>query len=175
MRWSRRGERAMVSPGSRVSHTTLTALRAALRAVRNHRALALAFLVATFAQGALQGAMVWALREVLLAHSRPGGVSGGALVVGALAVFTVWLLRSGGVFAAQMLSARLAYRVELEWLTRVLEKLLTLSVRFFDKTRGGDLVMTAYTDAQRVRMITLQLGQLGLYITQPVGLLVATW
>ena len=35
--------------------------------------------------------------------------------------------------------------------------------------------MTAYTDAQRVRTITLQLGQLGLYITQLVGLLVAAW
>src|SRR5437773_4448571 len=121
MRRSRRGERAMVSPGSRVSHTTLTALRAALRAVQNHRALALTFLAATLAQGALQGAMVWALREVLIALSRPGGVGQGVLVVGALAVFTVWLLRSGRVFAAQMFSARLAYRVELDSLTRVLQ------------------------------------------------------
>src|SRR5207302_1583651 len=120
-------------------------------------------------------AMVWALREVLIALSGPGGVGRGVLIVGALAVFSVWLLRSAGVFAAQMFSARLAYRVELEWLSQVLGKLLTLSVRFFDKTSGGDLVMTAYTDAQRVRTITLQLGQLGLYITQLVGLLVAAW
>src|SRR6266480_4513170 len=159
----------------RQRHNTLTALKATLQAVRHHRGLALTFLAATLAQGALQGAMVWALREVLIALSAPGQVGSGVLVVGALAVFTVWLLRSGGVFAAQMLSARLAYRVELDWLTRVLEKLLTLSVRFFDKSSGGDLVMTAYTDAQRVRTITMQLGQLGLYITQLVGLLVAAW
>ncbi len=165
----------MVTPNGKVQHNTLTALRTALRVVRHHRGLALTFLAATLAQGALQGAMVWSLREVLIALSRPGGVGRGVLVVGALAVFTVWLLRSGTVFAAQMLSARLAYRVELDWLTRVLEKLLTLSVRFFDKTSGGDLVMTAYTDAQRVRMITLQLGQLGLYVTQLAGLLIAAW
>jgi len=165
----------VVTPNGKVQHNTLTALRTALRVVRNHRGLALTFLAATLAQGALQGAMVWSLREVLIALSRPGGVGRGVLVVGALAVFTVWLLRSGTVFAAQMLSARLAYRVELDWLTRVLEKLLTLSVRFFDKTSGGDLVMTAYTDAQRVRMITLQLGQLGLYVTQLAGLLIAAW
>jgi ABC-type multidrug transport system fused ATPase/permease subunit len=35
--------------------------------------------------------------------------------------------------------------------------------------------MTAYTDAQRVRTITLQLGQLGLYLTQLAGLLIAAW
>src|SRR6266550_477217 len=159
----------------RQRHNTLTALKATLQAVRHHRGLALTFLAATLAQGALQGAMVWALREVLIALSAPGQVGSGVLVVGALAVFAVWLLRSAGVFAAQMFSARLAYRVELEWLSRVLAKLLTLSVRFFDKNSGGDLVMTAYTDAQRVRAITLQLGQLGLFVTQLAGLLVAAW
>ena len=113
--------------GSRETHNTLTALRAALRSLRHHRSLAATFLIAMLAQGALQGAMVWALREVLIALSGPGGAGRSVLVVGALAVFTVWLLRSAAVFAAQMFSARLAYRVELEWLSRVLQKLLTLS------------------------------------------------
>src|ERR1700730_15710806 len=157
------------------NHTTFSALRSALHSLRNHKGLALTFLAATLAQGALQGAMVWSLREVLLAISRPGGVGKGVLIVLALAVFTVWVLRSAGVFAAQLFSARLAYRVELSWMSQVLEKLLTLSVRFFDKSSGGDLVMTAYTDAQRVRTITLQLGQLALYVSQLTGLVIAAW
>jgi ABC-type multidrug transport system fused ATPase/permease subunit len=157
------------------THTTISALTTALRSLRRHPGLAAAFLAATLAQGALQGGMVWALREVLLALSRPGGVAGGVLIGGALAVFLVWVLRSAGVFAAQMFSARLAHRVELEWMCQVLEKLLTLSVRFFDKSSRGDLVMTAYNDAKSVRIVTLQLGQLVLYVSQLAGLMVAAW
>ncbi len=164
----------MTSRGG-ATHNTLTALRAALGSLRRHPGLATTFVLATLAQGALQGAMVWALREILIALSRPGGAARGVLLAGALAVLAVWLLRSVGVYAAQMFSARLAYRVELEWIWRVLEKLLTLSVRFFDKSSRGDLVMTAYNDTKAVRLITLQFGQLVLYVSQVVGLMVAAW
>ena len=171
---SGKDERPAETPGhGAVNSGAMTALKAALRSLRQHPGLALLFLLATLAQGALQGAMIWARRSVLLSLSGPRGAAGGVLLIGAVAVLGVWLLRSAGVFAAQMFAARLAHRVELEWMWRVLQKLLTLSVRFFDSTSRGDLVMTAYTDAQRVRTITLQLGQLGLYITQLVGLLVA--
>jgi ABC-type multidrug transport system fused ATPase/permease subunit len=156
-------------------HNTVTALKTAFLSLRRHPGLTATFVCATLVQGALQGGMVWALREVLITLSRPGGVGPGVLVVGALAVFTVWLLRSAGVFAAQLFSARLAHRVELEWMSRVLEKLLTLSVRFFDKSSRGDLVMTAYNDARGVRAVTLQLGQLVLYLSQLGGLMVAAW
>jgi ABC-type multidrug transport system fused ATPase/permease subunit len=60
-------------------------------------------------------------------------------------------------------------------MSRVLEKLLTLSVGFFDKSSRGDLVMTAYNDARGVRTVTAQLGQLVLYLSQLGGLMVAAW
>jgi ABC-type multidrug transport system fused ATPase/permease subunit len=164
-----------VTTSHAAQHNTLTALKAALRSLRHHPGLAATFLVATLVQGALQGAMIWALREVLIMLGRPGGVPQGLLFLGALAVFTVWLLRSAGVFTAQMFSARLAHRVELDWMSRVLEKLLMLSVRFFDQSSRGDLVMTAYNDARSVRAVTLQLGQLVLYVSQLAGLMVAAW
>jgi ABC-type multidrug transport system fused ATPase/permease subunit len=160
---------------SRTQHNTRTALRAAFRSLRSHPGLALTFVLATLVQGALQGGMIWALREVLITLSQPGGAGPGVLVGGALAVFAVWVLRSGGVYAAQMFSARLAHRVELDWMSRVLEKLLTLSVGFFDKSSRGDLVMTAYNDARGVRTVTAQLGQLVLYLSQLGGLMVAAW
>jgi len=165
----------MMTTSGRASHSTWTALRIALRSLGRHPGLAFAFLVATLAQGALQGGMVWALREVLLALSKPGGAARDVLFLGSLAVLTVWLLRSAGVYAAQMFAARLAYRVELDWIWRVLEKLLTLSVRFFDKSSRGSLVMTAYNDTKSVRLLGLQFGQLVLYISQLVGLMVAAW
>jgi len=163
-----------VTKGS-ATHNTRTALRAALRSLHRHPGLAATFLLATLAQGALQGGMVWALREVLITLSKPGGAASGVLLVGALAVFTVWLLRSAGVFAAQMFSARLAHRVELEWMWQVLQKLLTLSVRFFDQSSRGDLVMTAYNDARSIRAVTLQFGQLVLFVSQLGGLMVAAY
>jgi len=144
---------------SDTKHNTKTAVKTAFLSLRRHPGLAVIFAFATLVQGALQGGMVWALREVLITISRPRGVGSGVLVVGALAVFTVWLLRSAGVFASHMFSARLAHRVELDWMSRVLEKLVTLSVRFFDKSSRGDLAMAAYNDARSIRAVTLQLGR----------------
>jgi len=97
------------------------------------------------------------------------------LLVGAVAVFGVWLLRSAGFYAAQVFDARLASRVELQWMGRVLQKLLTLSVGFFDKSSRGELVMTAYNDTKYVRLLTLHFGQVFLFVTQIVGLMAAAW
>ena len=157
------------------TNTTWTALRTGLRSLRRYPGLAVAFLLATLAQGALQGVMVWALREVLIVLSRPADVARGLVLAAPLALFTIWLLRSVGVYAAQVFSARLAFRVELECMRRVLEKLLTLSVRFFDKSSRGDLVMTAYSDASRLRDVTLQFGQLVFSASQLAGLMLAAW
>jgi ABC-type multidrug transport system fused ATPase/permease subunit len=164
-----------VTPNSVTTHSTVTALRTGLRSLSRHPGLAIAFLLATLVQGVLQGGMVWTLREVLMMLSKPGGVGRGVLLLGSVAVFLVWFLRSGGFWAANVYSYRLASRVELEWMSKVLEKLLTLSVGFFDSSSRGDLVMTAYTDTKYVRMLTLHFGQLVLYLSQLAGLLVAAW
>jgi ABC-type multidrug transport system fused ATPase/permease subunit len=164
-----------VTTGSAATHNVWTALHTGLRSLGRHPALGASFLVVTLAQGALQGGLVWVLRQVLIALSGPGGVAGGLLFVGALAVFGVWLFRSAAVYASRTLAARLAGRVELEWMCRVLEKLLTLSVRFFDKSSRGDLAMTAYSDTRNVRMVTLCFGELSLYVSQLVGLMVVAW
>src|SRR2546429_8382618 len=132
----------MTTTSGSASHSTWSALRIALRSLGRHPGLAFAFLVATLAKGALQGGLVWALREVLLALSKAGGAARDVLFLGSLAVLTVWLLRSAGVYAAQMFAARLAYRFLFDWIWRLLEKLLTLSVRFSDKSSRGSLVMT---------------------------------
>ncbi len=163
----------MTRSGTR--HTTFTALLVGARSLWQHPGLAVAFLLATLAQGTLQGAMVWALRQVLIMLNGPGGMNRRVLLVGALVVCAIWFVRAAGIFAAQVLAGRLASRVELRWMRWVLEKLLTLSVGFFDKSSRGDLVMTAYNDTKTVRLITVQFGQLVLYLSQLAGLLVAAW
>ena len=164
-----------MTTSSTTAHNTWTALRAGLRSLGQHPGLGVTFLAATLAQGALQGGMVWVLRQLLVTLSRPGGVARGVLIVGALGVFAAWLLRSAAVYTARTFAARLAGRVELAWMCQVLEKLLTLSVRFFDKSSRGDLTMTAYNDTRAVRMVTLYFGEVLLYVTQLVGLLVVAW
>jgi ATP-binding cassette, subfamily B, bacterial MsbA len=133
------------------------------------------FAAVTLAQGALHGAMIWVLRGVLLAFAGPGGAAGGVLLLGAVAIFAVWVLRSASVFAAQMLAASLARRVEMKWMRRVLQKLLTLAVRFFDTSSRGDLAMASYYDVKTVRAVTLQFGQMVLYLSQLAGLIVVAW
>src|SRR5437879_12745981 len=118
------------SSGTR--HTTFTAFLVGARSLWQHPGLAVAFLVATLTQGTLQGGMVWALRQVLIMLNGPGGVNRRVLLVGALAVCAVWLVRSAGVYAAQVLAGRLASRVELEWMRRVLGKLLAVVVGSFE-------------------------------------------
>src|SRR5256886_5959573 len=126
--------------GGGPGHTTSPAFLLGLRSLRQHPGLAVAFLLATLTQGTLQGGMVWALRQVLIMLNGPGGVNRRVLLVGALAVCAVWLVRSAGVYAAQVLAGRVASRVELEWMRRGVGKTMRpFAGLFFMKTPGGAL------------------------------------
>src|SRR2546430_10346108 len=112
------GAGAARTTGGGPGHTTFPAFLLGLRSLRQHPGLAVAFLLATLTQGPLQGGMVWALRQVLIMLNGPGGVNRRVLLVGALAVCAVWLVRSAGVYAAQVLAGPVASRVELGWMRR---------------------------------------------------------
>jgi len=157
------------------SHNVLAALKLGLRSMLQHRGLALLFLLATLAQGALQGLLVWSLRDVLLTFSNAKTVTAGALGVAAAFVLAIWLLRAAGAFAAEVVSVRLSYRVEVESMWRVLAKLLTLSVRFFDEKSQGDLIMSSYYDLKGIRSVTLEIGRMVLYLSTLAGLGIAAW
>ena len=87
----------------RPSYTVRVALKRGLRSVRHYPMLAVVFLAATLSQGALQGLLVWVLRDILRAFSQHGS-SLVALVRGAGLVFGVWMLRSmGGSFAQRLI------------------------------------------------------------------------
>ena len=86
-------------PPRTATQSTLRALRIAVRSLRLHPGLAVVFLSATLLQGALQGAMIWALREVLIKLGSEHGAARGILVAGAITVFAVvsmvfWVLRN---------------------------------------------------------------------------------
>lgn len=159
----------------RPTNTVRTALRMGARSLRRHPGLAAGFLAATVTQGVLQGALIWALREVLVAFGGSGHDAGLAVLGGASVVLGLWLLRALGVFAVDALSARLSYRVEIESMLQILHKLLALSVRFYERSSQGNLVLSSYYDLKGERTVTLTMGQLALYASQLAGLLIAAW
>src|SRR2546421_10949086 len=76
---------AMTAKGG-TGHTTFTAFLLGLRSLAQHPGLAVALLLATLTQGALQGGVVWAVCRVLIILHGPGGVNPRVFSVGALGV-----------------------------------------------------------------------------------------
>lgn len=58
---------------------------------------------------------------------------------------------------------------------QVIAKLLTLSVRFFDRSSQGDLIMASYFDLKGVRTVTLDVGAIVLHVSRLLGLVVVAW
>jgi ATP-binding cassette, subfamily B, bacterial MsbA len=137
--------------------------------------LAVVFLAVTLAEGVIQGVLVWVLRHVLQSFSGSVGVSPAVLALDAAAIFGVWMTRSACTYIGEVLSARIAHRVEHVGAMRLMEKLLSLSVRFFDKRSQGDLALATYTDLKGIRFVTMQVGVVTLQLSRLVGLAVVAW
>jgi ATP-binding cassette, subfamily B, bacterial MsbA len=146
-----------------------------LKAVRRHPGLGAVFVVATLTQGALQGLLVWALREVLQRFSLPDAHTARALVLASVGVLALWVLRAYTAYVGEIVSVRLAQRAETDSMREVLAKLLSMSVRFIDRSSQGDLVMAAYKDHNGIRMVTLQLGTVLLSVARLLGLAIVAW
>jgi subfamily B ATP-binding cassette protein MsbA len=156
-------------------NTLYTALMLGIRAMNAHRLLAALFIGATLAQGIMQGLLVWSLRGILLTFSETETLTIFSLIWASATVLTVWLLRSATAFAADVVSQRLTRRVEIESMEQILQKLLTLPMRFFDKSSHGNTIISTYFDLKGVRNVTLQVGALILNLSTLVGLGVAAW
>lgn len=162
----------MNNPGKQ---STVTAATIGLRAFRERPLLGASFLITTLAQGLLQGLLVWALREVLLSFDKHGGEAATALIVSGALIFGIWVARAGTAFAAETLAGKLAHGVEVATMWKLLEKLLSLSARFYDKNSQGDLVMATYSDVQHIRTVTISVGNVLLHVTRLIGLAAVAW
>lgn len=168
--WPTRG----VSAGHPRGYTVPRALLLGARAAWRHRGLTAVLLVATLSQGALQGLLVWLLREVLVRFSQ-GQVSIVALLLGASVILVVWLLRATGTYFGEVVAQRLTRRVEVESMQRVLATLLSLPVRFFERSSHGDLVMTAYEDLKGIKTVMAGVSTVVLSASRLLGLAVVAW
>ena len=164
-------EESMQSKG----HSVFTALQIGIQSVRMYPVLSAFLLLATVTQGALQGFLVWVLREVLLVFSDTNAASFGTLTLGAGTILGVWILRALSTFAGEIASVSLGRRVEVDSMQRLLRKMLTLSVRFFERSSQADLVMASYADLKGFRTVTISLGTIMLSAARLCGLGVVAW
>jgi ABC-type multidrug transport system fused ATPase/permease subunit len=145
-----------------------------IQSLRRNPSLSAGFITAVLIQGVLQGLLIWAIRNVLIAMSAgEDAVTLSVRVGGALLIFIVWVLRAASAYAADSLAMRLATRVEMGSMYDVLERLLGLPIAFFDRHTQGDLVMASYHDLKGVRASVVEVGRLILYVSQVAGLAVA--
>jgi ABC-type multidrug transport system fused ATPase/permease subunit len=150
-------------------------LKVGVRAMLHRRRDASLFLLTTISQGALQGLIIWVLRDVLLHLDGAGSGTVRALLFGGMLVFGVWLLRAASTFAGQVLAVKLAYGVQTEQMVNILAKMLKLSVSFFDRNSQGDLMVSSYNDLKGVRQCTLETGNIVLHGARLLGLAVVAW
>ena len=165
---------AFESTGSSRRLTFLDAAGVGTSALRRSPALSSGLIAAVLFQGVLQGLLIWAIRNVLIALS--AGEDAATLSVrigGAFLIFGIWLLRAASAYLADSLAMRLATRVEIGAMYDVLEKLLGLPIAFFDRHSQGDLVMASYHDLKGIRASVVEVGRLILYVSQVAGLAVA--
>jgi len=146
-----------------------------IHSLRGYPLLAIVLLGATLSQGTLQGLLVWALRKVLLVFSSSNGGSSLALLIGAGVILAIWLARVFATYAGEQASVHIAHRLETDYMERLLAKLMTLSIKYFEKNSQGDLVMASYNDLKAVRTVTLAIGTVVLSVSRILGLAVVAW
>ena len=156
-------------------HSVFTALQIGIQSIQMYPALSAFLFLATVTQGALQGLLVWVLREVLLIFSDATSATFGTMALGAGTILGIWILRALSTFAGEMLSVSLGRRVEVDSMQRLLMKMLTLSIRFFERSSQADLVMASYADLKGVRTVTISLGTIILSFARLSGLCVVAW
>lgn len=156
-------------------HSVFTALRIGLQSIQMYPVLSAFLLFVTVTQGILQGFLVWVLREVLLLFSDTNAASFGTLTLGAAAILGIWVLRALSTLAGEIASVSLGRRVEIDSMQRLLMKMLTLSIRFFERSSQADLVMASYADLKGFRTVTIALGTIILSVARLCGLGVVAW
>lgn len=134
--------------------------------------LAAGLLSTTLAQGVLQGLLLVALRNTLMGFDHDGMGRGLGILLGAIFIYLIWLGRALTTASAEVLSTRLADSVEIAAIKQVMAKLLTLSVRFYDRNRQEDIVLASYHDLKSMRNVTQAVGELVLHGSRMIGLVV---
>lgn len=126
--------------------------RKAVRLILQYRKLAAGFLVCSIAQSASKAGILWLIRNFLQRILDPQTIPSHWLLYGAAGtILLVWLLSSLSEYGWKMFQQKLMRAIELGTMMKVIRHLLTLSVRFFDRTSHGDLLVASRVDIVATR------------------------
>ena len=150
--------------------SALSTIGLGARMMLKHPSKTATFLILSLIQGALQGAFIWVLREILIIYSEADSLDMRLVMVSAIGVFVVWLIRSANVYLAQLASIKLAQRIMVDMILSVVAKMLSLPVRFFMEHSHGRLIFAAFQDVARLRAIVVDVGQMVLHAFTLLGL-----
>ncbi|MEP7286101.1 MAG: ABC transporter ATP-binding protein [Chloroflexota bacterium] len=139
---------------------------------RYPRSMAL-FIVGALTQALFQALLVWALQHALLTFSDSSAMDFGYLTLICIAIFAISIIQSIGTYVAELMSMRIAYRVQTDSMRKLYAKTLSLPVRYFEKNSQGDLIMASFQDLSGIRQITEEVGRTIVFVTRLSGLALA--
>jgi ATP-binding cassette, subfamily B, bacterial MsbA len=140
-------------PGLSVQPSTrLNQVRTTVGLLREHRVQSVKFLGCAIGQAGCRAGTLWLIKQ-FLQHilTAPAGPPSVRLYLAAGAIFLLWFLASALEYGSKIAQQNLVRGIEFSAMMKVVRHLLTLSVRFFDRTSHGDLLTIARGDIASLR------------------------
>ena len=119
--------------------------------LRAHRWAALGFVACSIGVSASRASILWLIKDFLDKILGIPFDKTWILYAVAGAIFLVWLVSAAFEWASKVLQQELMRAIEYDTLMKSVHHLLRLSVRFFDRSSHGDLLVTVRTDIVAMR------------------------
>lgn len=173
-------------PAEQRLHGNAPGTRYAIAVARSHPFLLYRFGAASLGRTAFIAGSVLLIREFLSAvlGKKEGlaaawtGHFGDAVALWGIGVLLIVSYVGASVlyYDSQVVRQRIVKVVELALMERLLRQLLSLSVRFFDRTSHGDLLQAIRQDVAKLRIVLMSCAEIVIEGTAAVGLLgAAVW
>jgi subfamily B ATP-binding cassette protein MsbA len=164
----------------------IAGLRHVLGLLRGQWWLVARFFFSALGRGALSGAFILLVQEFLAAALGGEGSlraslaeaigAGAAIAVVGVLLFAVQFAASLLAYENQITQQRIGQALELTLMGRLLERLLSLSIPFFDRQRPGDILQAVRQDVGQLRIIFRALSSIVFEGVLVVGLVgVTVW
>lgn len=123
-----------------------------LELLRTHKTLVFVFVLTSIGYSATRSGILWLIKNFLeKTINQKVNESLIFLYIAAGLIFITWILSSLFEYLSKVYQQILMRTIEQETLVKIVNHLLKLSVRFFDRSSHGDLLVTSRTDINSMR------------------------
>ncbi len=126
-------------------------LKILLKNIFENKFLFFAFLFCTISLSLSKAGILWLIKNFLQKTISLDTPDFKGLYIAASIIFLVWILSALFEYGSKVYQQNLMRSIEQNTLMKVVNHLLTLSVRFFDRSSHGDLLVTTRTDINAMR------------------------